>query len=147
MALYQLSFFSAVSLTGVAVGTVVAIGSAPVLAGLVSRLTGGPALTRRGMLATAGGIAGAAGLLTGGGAAGVHAGGVALGLAAGLSYAVYAVGAARLITGGVSERSVMGGLFGCAAVLLLPVLFAGPLGWLLTPRGAAVTLHLGVITT
>jgi drug/metabolite transporter, DME family len=52
---YQLSFFSAVRATGVAVGTVVAIGSAPVFTGLISRLTGGPALTGRWMLATAGG--------------------------------------------------------------------------------------------
>jgi DME family drug/metabolite transporter len=55
--------------------------------------------------------------------------------------------AARLITGGMSERAVMGGLFGGGAVLLLPVLLAGPVGWLLTAPGAAVALHLGVVTT
>src|ERR1700685_4509757 len=43
VACYQLCFFSAVRLTGVAIGTVVAIGSAPVFTGLISRLTGGPA--------------------------------------------------------------------------------------------------------
>lgn len=147
MASYQVTFFSAVATTGVAVGTVVTIGSAPVLAGLVSRLTGGTALSRRWMLTTAMAIAGAAVLITGGRAAGVHPAGVALGLLAGLSYAVYAVGAARLITGGLPERVVMGGLFGCAGLLLLPVLLAGPLGWLLTVRGAAVSLHLGLVTT
>jgi len=41
---YQLCFFAAVKLTGVAVGTVLAIGSAPVFTGMISRLTGGPAL-------------------------------------------------------------------------------------------------------
>jgi GTPase len=147
MALYQVSFFSAVSITGVAVGTMAAIGSAPVFAGVVSRLGHGPPLGRRWLLATAGGIAGAAVLLTGGRPAGVNVTGVLLGLAAGLSYAVYAVGAARLITSGVPGRAVMGGLFGCAAVLLLPVLAAGPPWWLATPRGAAVALHLGLITT
>jgi DME family drug/metabolite transporter len=147
MASYQVTFFSAVATTGVAVGTVVAIGSAPVFTGVVSRLTGGPALSRRWMLTTAGAIAGATVLITGGRAAGVHPAGVVLGLLAGLSYAVYAVGTARLITAGLPEQVVMGGLFGCAGVLLLPVLVAGPLGWLLTMRGATVALHLGLVTT
>ena len=35
MASFQLTFFAAVKLTGVAMGTVVAIGSAPIFAGLV----------------------------------------------------------------------------------------------------------------
>jgi drug/metabolite transporter, DME family len=147
VACYQITFFSAVATTGVAVGTVVAIGSAPVFTGVASRLAGGPALTRRWMLATAAAIAGAAVLVTGGKAAGVHLAGVGLGLLAGLSYASYAVVAARLITGGMSERVVMGGLFGGGAVLLLPVLLAGPLGWLLTPSGAALALYLGGVTT
>ncbi|RKJ57517.1 EamA family transporter, partial [Butyricicoccus sp. 1XD8-22] len=38
MALYQPLFFSAVSITGVAVGTVVAIGSAPILSGIIEWL-------------------------------------------------------------------------------------------------------------
>jgi drug/metabolite transporter, DME family len=144
---YQLSFFSAVRATGVAVGTVVAIGSAPVFTGLISRLTGGPALTGRWLLATAGAIAGAAVLVTGGRAAGVNLGGVGLAAVAGLCYAAYAVTAARLVTGGTSERAVMGALFGGGAVLLLPVLLASPAGWLLTARGVLVTAQLGIMTT
>jgi len=38
---YQLAFFSAVARTGVAVGTMVAIGSAPMLAGLLAWLVRG----------------------------------------------------------------------------------------------------------
>lgn len=144
---YQAGFFSAVATTGVAVGTVVTIGSAPVFTGAVSRLTGGPPLSRRWLLATAVAIAGAAVLVAGGAAAGVHLAGVGFGLLAGFSYALYAVTAARLITAGTPGRVVMGGLFGGGAVVLLPVLLAGPLGWLVTPRGAAVVLYLGVITT
>lgn len=147
VALYQLSFFAAVASTGVAVGTVVAIGSAPVFTGLVSRATGGPPLTGRWLLATAGAVAGTVVLVSGGHTAGVRLAGVALALAAGLSYAVYAVAAGRLITGGLSDRTVMGGLFGGGAVLLAPVLLAGPVGWLLTGRGVLVAGYLGVITT
>lgn len=144
---YQLCFFSAVRLTGVAVGTVLAIGSAPVFTGIVSRLTGGAPLTGRWLSATVAAIAGCAILVTGGKAAGVQLGGVGLALLAGLCYAVYAVTAARLISGGTSETAVMGVLFGTAAVLLAPVLAATSTGWLLTGRGLAVTAYLGVVTT
>jgi DME family drug/metabolite transporter len=144
---YQLCFFSAVRLTGVAIGTVVAIGSAPVLTGLISRLTGGGALTRRWMLATAGAVSGCVVLVTGGRAAGVSLAGVGLALAAGLCYSCYAVAAARLISRGTGERAVMGALFGGGAVVLAPVLAATSAGWLLSARGLEVTVYLGVVTT
>jgi drug/metabolite transporter, DME family len=144
---YQLCFFSAVRLTGVAIGTVVAIGSAPVFTGLISRLTGGPALTPRWMLATAAAIGGCSVLVTGGKAAGVQLGGVGLALVAGACYAVYAVAAGRLIAAGNSQTVVMGLLFGAAAVLLAPVLAATSPGWLLSGRGLAVTAYLGLVTT
>jgi DME family drug/metabolite transporter len=144
---YQLAFCSAVRLTGVAIGTVVAIGSAPVLTGLISRLTGGPPLSRRWMAATVGAVTGCAVLVTSGSAAGVNLPGVGLAVTAGLCYAVYVVSAARLISAGIGERAVMGALFGGAAVLLAPVLLAGAPGWLLTARGLAVAGYLGVVTT
>jgi drug/metabolite transporter, DME family len=144
---YQLCFFSAVRDTGVAVGTVVAIGSAPVFTGVLGRMTGGPAPGRRWVIATAAAVAGCAVLITGGRAAGVNPAGVALALAAGLCYAIYAVAAARLISGGVAEAAVMGVLFGGAAVLLAPVLATTSPGWLLTVRGTAVTIYLGIVTT
>ncbi|HMG62228.1 MAG TPA: EamA family transporter [Streptosporangiaceae bacterium] len=144
---YQLCFFAAVRLTGVAIGTVVAIGSAPVFTGLISRLTGGPALTPRWMTATAAAIGGCAVLVTGGKAAGVQLGGVGLALLAGACYAIYAVTAGRLIAGGNSQAVVMGVLFGAAAVVLTPVLAATSPGWLLSGRGLAVTAYLGLVTT
>jgi len=144
---YQVCFFTAVRLTGVAIGTVVAIGSAPVFTGALSRLTGGPTLGRRWMLATAAAVAGCAVLVTGGRAVGASSGGVGLALAAGFCYAIYAVAAARLISGGSPETAVMGLLFGGAAVLLAPTLAATSPGWVLTARGLAVTAYLGIVTT
>jgi drug/metabolite transporter, DME family len=144
---YQLCFFTAVRETGVAIGTVVAIGSAPVFTGVLSRLTGGPPPSRTWLLATAAAVAGCAVLVTGGHAAGASPQGVALALAAGLCYSVYAVAAARLISAGHPERAVMGLLFGAAAVLLAPVLAATSPGWIATGRGAAVIGYLGVVTT
>jgi DME family drug/metabolite transporter len=143
---YQLCFFSAVRLTGVAVGTVVAVGSGPVLTGLVSRLAGGGPLTIRWMIATAGAVCGCALLVASGSAAGVSLAGVGLALVAGLCFAVYAVSAARLISRGTGERVVMGALLGGAAVLLAPVLAASSPGWLATARGLTVALYLGLIT-
>jgi drug/metabolite transporter, DME family len=144
---YQLCFFSAVRLTGVAIGTVVAIGTAPVLSGLISRLTGGGALSRQWMIATAGAVSGCVVLVTGGRGAGVSLPGVGLALAAGLCYAVYAVTAARLISGGTGEQAVMGALFGGSALLLAPVLAGSSPSWLASTRGVAVTAYLGVVTT
>jgi DME family drug/metabolite transporter len=144
---YQLSFFAAVRLTGVAIGTVVSIGSAPVFTGLISRAAGGPAPGGRWLAATAAAIAGCAVLVTGGNAAGVHLGGVGLALVAGLCYAGYAVTAARLIAAGTAAAVVMGVLFGAAAVALVPVLALTSPGWLLTVRGVTVTAYLGLVTT
>jgi len=144
---YQVSFFTAVRVTGVAVGTVVAIGSAPVLTGALTRLSGGPPLSRRWAVATAAAVAGCVVLVTGGRAAGVRPEGVLLALAAGLCYAGYAVAAARLIARGSPETAVMGLLFGGAAVLLTPVLAGSAAGWVVTGRGLAVAGYLGVVTT
>jgi drug/metabolite transporter, DME family len=144
---YQVCFFTAVRLTGVAIGTVVAIGSAPVFTGALSRLVGGPRLDKRWIAATVAAVAGCVVLVTGGQAGGVSGGGLGLALAAGFCYAIYAVTASRLITAGNPETAVMGLLFGGAAVLLAPVLAAGSPGWLLTGRGLAITAYLGVVTT
>jgi drug/metabolite transporter, DME family len=144
---YQVLFFAAVRMTGVAIGAVVAIGSAPVFTGALTRLTGGPKLGLRWMVATAAAVAGCTVLATAGKAAGADPAGITLALAAGLCYAVYAVTAARLISAGNPETAVMGLLFGGAAVLLAPVLAASSPGWVLSGRGLAVVGYLGVVTT
>ncbi len=144
---YQVCFFSAVRETGVAIGTVVAIGSAPVFTGGLSWLTGGPRPGGRWLIATAAAVAGCTVLITGGHAGGARPAGVGLALAAGLCYAFYAVAAARLIWAGRPETAVMGLLFGGAAVLLAPLLAASSPGWVLTSRGLTLTVYLGVVTT
>src|SRR5687767_4085719 len=53
IAVYQLAFFAAVDRTGVAVGTVVALGSAPALAGIAGLMLDREPLTRRWAQATA----------------------------------------------------------------------------------------------
>lgn len=146
IAVYQVAFFVSVGRTGVAVGTVVTIGSAPAFTGVIGVPARRSGLTGRWAASTAGAVTGCALLVAGGRDAGVEPVGVAMALLAGLSYGVYATVASVLITGGEEERAVVGALFGAAAVPLLPILSTGS-GWLLTGSGALIALYLGVVTT
>ncbi|MGS2642713.1 EamA family transporter [Streptosporangium sp. LJ11] len=145
VAAYQLCYFAAVGRTGVAVGTVVAIGSGPVFTGLLSWLLDRAWPGRRWAGATAVAIAGCA-VLTGGGGE-VRADGVLLALLGGLLYAFYAVTAARAIGAGAPSDAVMGLMFGGAAVVMAPVLLWTGTGWLAEPRGLLTALYLGCATT
>ncbi|MFD0656419.1 DMT family transporter [Thermocatellispora tengchongensis] len=151
VAVYQLAFFAAVSRTGVAIGTVVAIGSGPVFTGVLAWGFERVRPSRRWGVATAAAVLGCALLILGGEAAvagsGQVAEGVALALVGGLIYAFYAVCAARMIGRGAASDGVMGGMFGGAALIMLPVLLVGDVGWLGTPAGLGVALYLGCATT
>ena len=145
---YQLTFFAAVVDTGVAVGTVVAIGSAPALAGLLARIADGTPLSRRWAACTACATAGVALLVLGGRAAQVSPPGVLLALAAGASYASYTVAGKRLLAAGHSPEQTMARAFSLAALLLAPILATA--GWssaLFTSEGVLLALYLGAIPT
>ncbi|WP_435612579.1 DMT family transporter [Streptomyces sp. bgisy159] len=150
VAAYPVTFYPAVAATGVAVATVIALGSAPVLAGLLAWLTGQTRPTARWAGATAAAVLGCALLVLGpaltGGATPIDPTGVALAACAGLSYAVYSLIGGRLIGHGHPSDAVMGVLFGGAALLVLPVVPLTGAGWLGEPRGAAVALYLAVFT-
>jgi drug/metabolite transporter, DME family len=147
VAAYQLAFFTAVQDTGVAVGTVVAIGSGPAFAGVLGRLTGGEPLTPRWAAATGLACSGVALLVGGSGTADVSATGVGLALVAGASYATYTVAAKRLLTAGHAPEAVMARAFTAGALLLLPVLAATGGGGLVSPGGLALVLFLGAVPT
>ncbi|HBA87837.1 MAG TPA: EamA family transporter [Geobacter sp.] len=147
VASYQLSFFTALSRTGVAVGTLVAIGSSPVIAGILGFVFRGERPGRAWGVATLLAIAGC-GLLAGGGGAGIAVDpvGILLALGAGTSYACYTMAIKGLLPGRSSE-SVMAVVFSLGALLLSPILFFTDLHWLFQGRGAAVVLYLGVVVT
>ena len=97
VAAYQLTFFGGVRLTGVAVGTVVGIGSAPVFGAAVDVLTTRRRPPASRLAATAVALVGAGLLVVGAGDdVEVDPVGVVLALAAGASYAVYAWAVRRL---------------------------------------------------
>ncbi len=147
VAIYQLAFFAAVDQTGVAVGTVVAIGSGPAAAGLLSRVVNGEPLTGRWAAATALACGGIVLLGAGGGSASVDPVGVALAVVAGLGYASYTVLAKRMIDAGAAPERVMSAAFGRGALILLPIPLVAGLGWLGSPEGVALALYLGAVPT
>lgn len=147
VAAYQLCFFAAVQETGVAVGTVVAIGSGPAFAGALGWVVVREAPGRRWAAATALACAGVTLLVLGGGSADAQAVGVVLALGAGAGYASYTVIAKQLLRAGHSPERVMAGAFGTGGVLLLPVLAATAGPWLWSLGGIALILFLGLIPT
>jgi DME family drug/metabolite transporter len=148
VAAYQASFFAAVADTGVAVGTVAALGSAPAFTGLFGRVFTGERLERRWFAATGLACAGVCLLTLGGGSGGAVSGpGIALALVAGAGYAGYAVIGKRLLDRGGTPEGVMAAIFATGAVILLPVLMATPSGDLISADGLALAAYLGAITT
>jgi DME family drug/metabolite transporter len=147
VAIFQTAFYGAVADTGVAVGTVVTIGSAPAFAGLLSALSGHGRPSARWLVTTAGAVCGCALLVGGGQGAGVRPLGVLLALLSGFSYACYATITGRLICEGMDERAVVAVLFGGAGAVLLPFLLTASTGSLVSVSGVVVTVYLGVMVT
>lgn len=147
---YQPAFFAGTQENGVAVGTVVALGSAPIATGLLEGILRRRVPRAAWFAATACATAGlvlVAGATSGdSGGSSVALGGLAASVGAGLAYAAYALASKRLLDRGWSPVGAMGAVFGWAAVASVPVLVLTAPSWLLTPRGAALTLWLGLVT-
>ena len=154
VAVYPLAFYSSMRLAGVAVGTVVSIGSAPVAAAVIERVADRQPLSRRWALGAAAALLGVVALAisrTGhaeaasGSSVGRPVLGVALGLLAGVTYALYSWGAARMMRSGLPSRPVMGAIFGLGGVLLIPVLLFTGAPIVETGRNLAVVAYLAVV--
>lgn len=156
---YQQAFFPAVRLLGVAPATVLALGSAPLFAGGISRWVERKPLPARWAKCAPLAVAGCALVILGGAHAAQHddghtaqsgsqvALGVVLALLPGLAYALTSIIAGRLIAAGHSSRDVMGAMFAGAALIAIVILAATGVSWVFGPRGVGVVLYLGVVTT
>ncbi|AOA58106.1 DMT family transporter [Acinetobacter larvae] len=132
VAIYPLAFYSSMHLAGITVGTVVSIGSAPLFSAVLEWAFEKKKLSRRWILSFIFGALGI-GLLT-------LAQqpqqapqfsenqlpyqqyyGIALGLLAALTYACYAWVAKMLISKGFHSKAAIGLVFGCGAILLIPI--------------------------
>ena len=146
VALYQVTFFWAVLKTGVAVGTIVGIGSAPVFAGVLEYVFRKRLPTRRWYFSTGIAVIGCLLLLLHSGDVRVDIVGVLLALAAGFSYASYAL-AIKMLLPGRSPEDVTAVIFCLGAVFLSPLLFGADLSWLGQINGWLLMLHLGILAT
>lgn len=146
MALYQPLFFSAVSITGVAIGTVVAIGSAPILSGLIEWLYLKKRPAKVWWCSTFLSIVGCLLLFSNKESVYVDPVGIILALGAGLSFAIYALVSSTLVEGR-SSLSVVAVVFTLSAVWLSPFLFIFDMSWILSVRGVGASLQLGIMAT
>jgi DME family drug/metabolite transporter len=154
VAVFPLAFYSSMRLAGVAVGTVVSIGSAPPAAALIERIVDHHPLSRGWALGTTVGVSGVLALAL------AHPGesapatttaaaqpelGIALGLLAGFTYALYSWGAARVMRSGLPSRPVMGAVFGLGGILLLPVLALTGAPIITSGTHLAVAAYLAIV--
>ena len=145
MAAYQPLFFSGVFKTGIALGTVLALGSAPVFSGMIEYFMG-EKLSIRWIIGTIISIIGCSLLFGGQDSMNMNVLGSSLSLGAGLSYAIYVKVSKKLFQN--STRDEVNGLgFVISALILSPILFMNDLSWVTSTRGIMTTLHLGIIAT
>ncbi len=144
--IYQLCFFKSVHLTGVAVGTLVAIGSAPIVAGIAGYVLLGEVIGLKWCLAAVLTLSGCALLVLPGGNITVDPTGVALAFAAGGGYALVLLASKRLLANR-SPLVLMAVVLTIAALVLSPKLIVADWQLWLTPRGIGVALWLGIAAT
>lgn len=144
---FRLAFYAAIVHTGVAVSTVVALGSVPVFIGLASWVLMGARPTRRWVLASVAAVAGCAALVLAPTDAAGSVAGVALACLAGLCCATYFLISSRLVEAGTPSPVVMGALFGGAAALAVPLLVHEGVAQLGDPAALVVLLYLAAVPT
>ena len=153
VAAYPLAFYSSMHLAGVAVGTVVSIGSAPLASAVIERMMDKIRFTVRWAAGAVLGVSGAVLLcLAEAGSAEPAtdtawsmAAGVGLGLIAGLTYALYSWAAHRLINTGIPSPPVMGAVFGIGGLLLMPVLAVTGAPLIASWQNLSVGLYMALI--
>lgn len=146
MVLFQPFFFSAVELTGIAVGTVVSIGSAPVFSGIIEWLIFKIRPSRVWWFSTFLAITGCIILMFNTNAVTVDAAGILAGLGAGISFASFTMSNSRLVQSHDSIASVAM-IFCLSALILSPFLFINDMSWLGETNGFLVALHIGLLAT
>lgn len=128
MALFQPLFFSSVRLTGVAIGTVVTIGSSPVFAGLIDWLYFKNKPTRTWGVATLLAIVGCVLLFVNKGEATVNPVGIALALCAGTAFAIY-THVSKALMEKEEALPAVAMTFSISALLLCPISLVYGIEW------------------
>ncbi|WP_328814161.1 DMT family transporter [Rhodococcus sp. NBC_00297] len=147
VAIYPLAFYSSMRVGGIAVGTAVSLGSAPLASAVIDRVLDRTHLTRAWIVAAALGIGGTM-LMS----SGVHspgdtsaAAGIGLGLVAGLTYAGYSRSLRELMNGGIGRGASTGAVFGVGGIALLPIVLASAFTSDLSARPLTVIAYLAIV--
>ena len=150
---YQPAFLLGTSLNGVAMGTMVALGSAPAMTGALSwaveRRFPGLRWAVATLVATAGVVllGGVFDVFFGKATSSVNLAGLLGSLGAGFSYAIYTLIFKRLIDDGWHPSSSADTVFGLAAILGVVLLSFTDTRWMATGPGITMALWLGLGTT
>jgi DME family drug/metabolite transporter len=147
IAIYQLTFFSAVDSTGIAIATVTALGTAPTFSAMVAYLILREKPLLNWYLGTSVTIIGIVLVGTANGVEGFNLLGILLASIAGLGFAIFNVICRKSLEKGASDIWVTAQTFGIAAIASAPFLFAESPVWLTTRNGILTTLWLGIFTT
>lgn len=144
-AAYQPLFFEAIHRTGVGTSTLIAVGAAPIFAGLLAWAVLRQRPTRTWLLAT---LIAALGLLL---RSWNNIGlddllGLLMATTAALSVGCYVVAAKAELNRASHPVELPAAAYTIGALALLPLLLTQPLDWLATPRGITVALYLGIAT-
>ena len=150
VAIYPLAFYGSMRMAGVTVGTVVSIGSAPLLSAVIEMVMDDLRVTARWVFGAALGLVGMALLCIAesgghGSAAPSISIGVALGLLAGLTYALFSWAARRLMQRRIPSRAAMGATFGLGGLMLMPVLLTTGAPFLASWNNAGVGIYMAVV--
>lgn len=146
ISLFQLLFFSSVRLTGVAIASVVAIGSAPVFSGLIEWIFLKMRPTKIWGGSTALAIIGCLFLFVTKGEANINPLGILYSLVAGLIFALYTMTSKSLLQK-EDAISVVAMTFSLSALLLTPFYFIFDVSWLKDAGNVGIIFYLGIATT
>ena len=146
IALFQGLFFSSIRLTGIAIGTVATIGSAPVFSGVLEWILWKTRPTKVWGIATIIAILGCMLLFVNNGEGAVHMGGIGLALCAGFSFAMYTNISKKLMTQEEALPAVAM-TFSICALFLLPFSISGGFSWLAVAHNLWTMLFMGIMCT
>lgn len=146
ISLFQLLFFSSVRLTGVAVASVVAIGSAPVFSGLIEWIFLKMRPTKVWGFSTGLAIIGCMLLFVTKGEVSINPFGVLYSLIAGIIFALYTMTSKSMLQK-EEAMSVVAMTFSLSALLLTPSYFLFDVSWLNDAGNIGIIFYLGIATT
>ncbi len=146
-AMYQLTFFSAVKSTGVSIGTVTALGSAPALTGVIAWILNREKPSRHWFFATVLTTVGIVFLSNAKGFSHFNVAGFAMAIGAGASFSLFAVTSKQGLKSGIGTTQAMSQIFLLSALLASPFLFVGDFAPLLSTSGVSMILWLGLVPT